>query len=102
MKIKKRQLRAVSFDDKGGVFVIFHYPEENLYVKVFVEKIQDNGAFKGNYTLRDSLNDNYVIFIPSSHEDFEKCSTQFTWEEGESNEYSDFYLEAWRIIEKSY
>ena len=99
MSEKKTLFRAIGTDDCFRFFMLLHYPEENLYVKLFIEKIQDNLALKKNYTLRDCLNDNYLIFIPPSHEDFEKCKTEFTWEEIESNEQSDFYLLAWSFIE---
>lgn len=93
--IEKKVLSAMDMTDISKIYFVFSYPEEDLYVRICPEQLEDNRALIENYTLHDGIKDGLVTFVDSSHPDFEGYKT-FDFKERDSDEYSDFYINVWK------
>jgi len=92
---EKKVLSAMDITDFSKISFVLFYPEEELYIRIYAEQLEDNRALRENYTLHDGIKDGFVTFIDSSHPDFEGYKT-FEFKERDSDEYSDFYINVWK------
>ena len=79
----------------SNMFYIYYYPEYELYVKFYPQKIEESLGFLGeHYTFLNGLTEGNVLYIDETNELFETYK-QFEYEDYEENECSKFYISNW-------